>query len=261
MVLLLCYWLFFIYRPIYYICDRSYHVSSSSSSSNFKPVTSSHPLTFSHLFELPFTFTGTTGGTVAILFTHQKLPKISFTKDFQIILWARERCSQTNKLHPSYVRTYGPDRDDCNNTNCRALNSTLIYSFVMFTFLLLHNLSLFFATEVLKWTNFIIIDDQNPFVTIIKSSLQKNCVACGVSNTTTLYQLWYNITNLSNTADMNHRPSESLKNSKAYELHLKRTLQKACKLSFGFPGYLDFTEEMVLLEERLRCFDESKNVI
>ena len=118
MVLLLCYWLFFIYRPIYYSCDRSYHVSSSSLSSNFKPVTSSHPLTFSHLFELPFTFTGTTGGTVAILFIHQKLPKISFTKDFQIILWARERCSQTNKLHPSYVRTYGPDRDDCNNTNC-----------------------------------------------------------------------------------------------------------------------------------------------
>ena len=60
---------------------------------------------------------------------------------------------------------------------------------------------------------------------------------------------------------MNHRPSESLKNSKAYVLHLKRTLQKAYDLSFKFPGYLDFTEEVVLLEDRLRCLDDSKNLI
>lgn len=64
-----------------------------------------------------------------------------------------------------------------------------------------------------------------------------------------------------NTADINHRPSESLKNSKAYVLHLKRTLQKAHDLSLELHGYVDFNEERALLEERLHCLDDSKNVI
>lgn len=64
-----------------------------------------------------------------------------------------------------------------------------------------------------------------------------------------------------NIADINHRPSESLKNSKAYVLHLKRTLQKAHNLSLELHEYVDFSQEKILLEERLSCLDDSKNVI
>ena len=64
-----------------------------------------------------------------------------------------------------------------------------------------------------------------------------------------------------NTADMDHRPSESLKNSKAYVLHLRRTLQKARDLSLELHGYLDFTKETAALEERLRCLDDTSTAI
>ena len=60
---------------------------------------------------------------------------------------------------------------------------------------------------------------------------------------------------------MDHRPSESLKNSKAYVMHLKRTLQKAHDLSLELNGYLDFNQETAVLEERLRCLDDSHNII
>jgi hypothetical protein len=64
-----------------------------------------------------------------------------------------------------------------------------------------------------------------------------------------------------NTADMDHRPSESLKNSKAYVMHLKRTLKKAQDLSLELHGYLDFTHETAILEERLRLLDSSQTII
>ena len=44
-------------------------------------------------------------------------------------------------------------------------------------------------------------------------------------------------------------------------MHLKRTLQKAQDLSLEYRGYLDFTHETAILEERLRLLDSTQAII
>jgi hypothetical protein len=50
---------------------------------------------------------------------------------------------------------------------------------------------------------------------------------------------------------MNHRPSESLKSSKAYVLHLERTLKRAIDMQREYQGYLDFSAEEQTIRARL----------
>ena len=62
-------------------------------------------------------------------------------------------------------------------------------------------------------------------------------------------------------ADINHRPSDNLKNSKAYISHLKRTLQKIINMQIEFEGYLDFSAEEISVKNQLALlgrFDENR---
>ena len=56
-------------------------------------------------------------------------------------------------------------------------------------------------------------------------------------------------------ADMNHRPSESLRSSKAYTLHLERTLKRAADMQREYKGYLDFTAEEETVKARLLAIE------
>ena len=55
---------------------------------------------------------------------------------------------------------------------------------------------------------------------------------------------------------MNHRPSENLKNSKAYISHLRRTSQKIKNMEIEFEGYLDFSCEEITIQNQLALLDK-----
>jgi hypothetical protein len=50
---------------------------------------------------------------------------------------------------------------------------------------------------------------------------------------------------------MNHRPSESLKSSKAYVHHLERTLKRVMDMQREYQGYLDFGAEEQIIRAKL----------
>ena len=55
--------------------------------------------------------------------------------------------------------------------------------------------------------------------------------------------------------DMNHRPSEALKESKAYISHVERTIKKIEELQEDYDGYLNFHDEKEIMRNRLKLKD------
>ena len=54
---------------------------------------------------------------------------------------------------------------------------------------------------------------------------------------------------------MNHRPSEALKESKAYISHVERTIKKIEELQEDYDGYLNFHDEKEIMRNRLKLTD------
>ena len=54
---------------------------------------------------------------------------------------------------------------------------------------------------------------------------------------------------------MNHRPSEALRESKAYILHVERTIKKIEELQEEYDGYLILHDEKEIIRNRLKLVD------